>query len=81
MSSETKENWTALESNPEVMNNYLKELGIKTQNYSMCDLYALEDWAVDMVLKPVLGVLLLFPYNAKHKEYVKTQEEDLKVIN
>ena len=74
------DNWTALESNPTVMNSYLKELGVKTEHYSMCDLYALEDWAVDMILKPVLGVLLLFPYNQKHKEYSKKQEEAIKVM-
>ena len=76
----SKENWKALESNPEVMNHCLADLGFKTEEFSICDLYALEEWAFGMVPKPVIGLLLLFPYDAKHKEFVKTQEEAFKVF-
>ena len=74
-----KDNWTALESNPEVMNKYLVDLGFKTENYSISDLFALEDWAIGMIAKPVLGLLLLFPITNAHKEHKKVQEEQIKV--
>ena len=61
------------------MNKYLKDLGVKTNEFSINDLYALEDWATGMVVKPVLGLILLFPYNKKHKEYNKVQEEAINV--
>lgn len=74
-----KENWKALESNPEVMNKFLVDLGFKTSEYSITDLYALEDWAIGMVPKPVKALILLFPCTGQHKEYKKTQEEQVKV--
>jgi len=43
------------ESNPEVMTTYISNLGVDTSEYRVCDVLALEEWALDMVPQPVLG--------------------------
>ena len=59
------ENWLALESNPEVMNDYVKKLGFNIEEFNFCDLYSTEDWAKEMIKKPVLGMILIYPMSKK----------------
>ena len=55
--------WFPLESNPEVMTLYAGRLGLDVSSSGLWfhDLLSTEDWAREMVPKPVLGVLMLFP--------------------
>jgi len=53
--------WFPLESNPEVINSFVKKLGMDTATFSFCDVLSTEDWALDMIQGPVLAVLFLFP--------------------
>ena len=53
--------WFPLESNPEVMSKYVAELGLDTSVYEFHDVFSTEDWALSMVPRPVVAVLLLFP--------------------
>jgi ubiquitin carboxyl-terminal hydrolase L3 len=73
------ENWKALESNPVVMNKFLDDLGFNTKEFSITDLFALEDWAIGMIPQPAIGLILLFPCTGQHKQYKKTQNEAIEV--
>ncbi|RQM27984.1 hypothetical protein B5M09_001912 [Aphanomyces astaci] len=54
--------WFPLESNPQVMNEYIRRMGIaEDAEFAFCDVYSTDDWALEMVLRPVLGVVMLFP--------------------
>lgn len=69
--------WFPLESNPSVMNSYMQKLGLDTNNFSFHDVFSTEDWALDMVPKPVLGVLLLFPISESSE--IHRHEEDSRI--
>lgn len=53
--------WFPLESNPEVMTEYCARMGLDPNEYSFYDVLSTEDWALEMIPTPVLGVLMLFP--------------------
>lgn len=38
--------WTPLESNPEVLNQYLTDLGFDIQDYCLHEVLSTEEWAV-----------------------------------
>jgi ubiquitin carboxyl-terminal hydrolase L3 len=52
--------WFPLESNPDVMNKYVGNLGLDTSKICYHDVMSTDDWALDMVPKPVSAVLLLY---------------------
>lgn len=72
-----KDNWLALESNPEVINEYVNKIGFETSEFYFTDLFSVEQWAQDMILKPVLGVLFIFPYTKNYKAFKKDLVEKL----
>jgi ubiquitin carboxyl-terminal hydrolase L3 len=43
------------------MDTYMSNLGLDTTQYSFQDVLATEDWALEMVPTPVLGVLMVYP--------------------
>ncbi|KAF0695433.1 Aste57867_13782 [Aphanomyces stellatus] len=72
--------WFPLESNPHVMNEYIKRMGIPDDSdFAFCDVYSTEDWAMDMVLRPVLAVVMLFPIKDASESYAK--EERARIEN
>lgn len=71
--------WFPLESNPTVMNKYMKKLGLNLEEYSYQDIFSTEDWALEMVPKPVLGVLLLFPITLEEEEFSIEQQDQIDV--
>ena len=71
------DNWLPIESNPEVLNDYLKTLGFDTSQFAFTDLFSTEDWAKEMVPKPVLGMLLVFPYNDKFKDFRAKEKAEI----
>jgi len=68
MSADKKQKWFPLESNPELINDYIKKLGYDTSLYEFCDVFSTEDWALDMIPQPVAAVLLLYPLTEKITE-------------
>jgi ubiquitin carboxyl-terminal hydrolase L3 len=70
--------WFPLESNPHVMNKYMKKLGMNVENYSYHDVFSTEDWALEMVPKPVVGVLMLFPITQDEEDFSHEQQETIK---
>ena len=61
--------WFPLESNPTVMNAYVEKMGLDTSAYSFHDVFSTEDWAIEMVPKPVVAVVMLFPIKEKTEEH------------
>lgn len=49
-----------LESNPEVINGYIAKMGLKTDSWAFTELLSTEEWGLEMVPKPVLGILMLY---------------------
>jgi len=64
-SSNQAPKWFPLESNPELINEYIQKLGFDTSLYEFCDVYSTEDWALAMIPRPVAAVLLLYPLTDK----------------
>jgi ubiquitin carboxyl-terminal hydrolase L3 len=60
-----KQKWFPLESNPQLINDYIRKLGFDTSLYEFCDVFSTEDWALDMIPQPVAAVLLLYPLTEK----------------
>lgn len=71
--------WQPLESNPEVLNNYLQSLKFDTSEFEFTDLWSVEEWAQEMISQPVLGLLLNFPFSAGHLAYKRLEDEQVKM--
>eukprot|EP00608_Synchroma_pusillum_P009638 CAMPEP_0198419202 /NCGR_PEP_ID=MMETSP1452-20131203/46_1 /TAXON_ID=1181717 /ORGANISM="Synchroma pusillum, Strain CCMP3072" /LENGTH=254 /DNA_ID=CAMNT_0044139325 /DNA_START=48 /DNA_END=812 /DNA_ORIENTATION=- len=67
--------WFPLESNPDVMNAYAERLGLPTASYRFYDVLSVEDWALAMVPKPVIGVVFLYPITEVQENYRRTERE------
>ncbi|KAF8822376.1 ubiquitin carboxyl-terminal hydrolase UCHL3 [Cardiosporidium cionae] len=63
--------WLPLESNPDVISNYVVSLG-GPKCLDFVDVYSCEQWALDLVPLPVYAILFLFPCTA-----VLERERDL----
>jgi ubiquitin carboxyl-terminal hydrolase L3 len=69
--------WFPLESNPDVMNTYASKMGLNAAAYSFTDVLSTEDWALEMVPQPVLGVVMLFPIKPASEEHARVQKEKI----
>lgn len=63
------DNWMPLESNPEVMTEFVQKLGFNAASYSVADLMSTEEWAQDMIPKPALGLILLYEITESQKNF------------
>jgi ubiquitin carboxyl-terminal hydrolase L3 len=60
--------WIPLESNPEVMNEFLAKIGVPGK-LQICDIFGFEPDLLEMVPKPVKAVLLLFPVSRQSEDF------------
>lgn len=74
--------WLPLESNPEVMNQFVQGLGVSLEA-EFVDVYGFDNELLAMVPAPVLAVLFLFPltneFEAARAEQRKHENQDKKV--
>ena len=70
--------WFPLESNPELLNQYLARLGLNTSQVCLHDVYSTEDWALSMIPRPVYAVIFLYPLSEKlrQRQYPKSTSTD-----
>ena len=52
--------WVPLESNPDVMNNFLKKVGVSSE-WAVVDVLGLDDDVLEFVPRPVAALIFLFP--------------------
>ncbi|XP_022923369.1 ubiquitin carboxyl-terminal hydrolase 3-like [Cucurbita moschata] len=76
--SSSAKRWLPLEANPDVMNQFLWGLGLPEDEAECNDVYGLDEELLDMVPKPVLAVVFLYPITQKCKDERLQQEEDAK---
>ncbi|KAM9321641.1 ubiquitin carboxyl-terminal hydrolase isozyme L3 [Gastrophryne carolinensis] len=69
--------WLPLEANPEVMNQFLKQLGVGS-SWQFVDVYGLDPELLSLVPQPVCAVLLLFPVTEKYELFRAEEEEKIK---
>ncbi|XP_057510552.1 ubiquitin carboxyl-terminal hydrolase 3-like [Actinidia eriantha] len=76
--SPSAKRWLPLEANPDVMNQFLWGLGLPEDEAECCDVYGLDEELLEMVPKPVLAVLFLYPITAKSEEERILQDSAMK---
>ncbi|XP_014675872.1 PREDICTED: ubiquitin carboxyl-terminal hydrolase isozyme L3-like [Priapulus caudatus] len=74
-----KARWLPLESNPEVFNKYVSNLGVSNLpgEWQFVDVWGLEPDLLATVPHPVGAVLLLFPIKDSYTEWCKKEQERL----
>eukprot|EP00055_Hartaetosiga_balthica_P000186 m.135899 g.135899 ORF g.135899 m.135899 type:complete len:238 (+) comp10299_c0_seq1:64-777(+) len=73
---EHRPRWLPLESNPDVMNTFVQNLGMR-MDYKFYDVFGFDEELLQMVPHPVIAVMLLFPVGP---EYSNQREEEAQTI-
>lgn len=66
-----------LESNPEVINPFINKLGLKTELYSFQEMLSIEEWALEMIPQPVLGIMMLYQCTPVQTAFTNQQADQL----
>lgn len=67
--------WFPIESNPDVMNEYIKALGVTKPSVEMVDVYGVTEEMLQMVPQPVYAVALVFPITHAVDDAIKAKAE------
>ncbi|RDX78706.1 Ubiquitin carboxyl-terminal hydrolase 3 [Mucuna pruriens] len=73
--------WLPLEANPDVINQFLWGLGLGENEAECCDVYGLDEELLEMVPKPILAVLFLYPITTQTEEERLRQQNETKEFN
>ncbi|XP_039002396.1 ubiquitin carboxyl-terminal hydrolase 3-like [Hibiscus syriacus] len=73
--------WLPLEANPDVMNQFLWNLGIPETVTECCDVYGLDDELLAIVPQPVLAVLFLYPITSQTEEERLHQDNEKRNVS
>ncbi|OZJ06921.1 hypothetical protein BZG36_00151 [Bifiguratus adelaidae] len=65
--------WLPLEANPEVMNEFMYNLGM-SKEYAFTDVYGFDPTLLAMVPQPVLAIILCFPVTPAYEKYRLNEE-------
>jgi hypothetical protein len=74
MQYEKNSKWFPLESNLQLLNQYIERLGFDTAQYQLIDIFSTEEWALNMIPRPVVAVILLYPLTDVQNEHAMTEE-------
>ncbi|KAJ8012566.1 hypothetical protein DPEC_G00044190 [Dallia pectoralis] len=69
--------WLPLEANPDVMNQFLRQLGL-VSTWQFGDVYGMDPELLSMVPRPVCAVLLLFPVTEQYESFRLEEEATIK---
>ena len=61
-----------------MINGYISKLGLKTNLFSFQELLSLEEWGLEMVPKPVLGMMMLYEESPAQTAFKNTEADSLK---
>ncbi|KAJ8774413.1 hypothetical protein K2173_012719 [Erythroxylum novogranatense] len=73
--------WLPLEANPDVMNQFLWGLGLPNTEAECYDVYGLDEELLQLVPKPILAVLFLYPITEKSEAERIQQDNVMKEAN
>lgn len=69
--------WFPLESNPPLLNSYISKLGFDTNQFEFVDVFSTEDWALEMVPRPVAAVIMLYPISPPQEAHRAAENVDV----
>ncbi|RHZ75737.1 hypothetical protein Glove_209g168 [Diversispora epigaea] len=78
ISDTKKKRWLPLESNPDVMTEYVHKLGVSPL-WAYTDIWSLEPEILLLIPQPVKAILILFPINETHEEFSKEEAKRIEV--
>eukprot|EP01119_Soliformovum_irregulare_P009019 TRINITY_DN22127_c0_g1_i1.p1 TRINITY_DN22127_c0_g1~~TRINITY_DN22127_c0_g1_i1.p1 ORF type:complete len:252 (+),score=52.73 TRINITY_DN22127_c0_g1_i1:33-758(+) len=70
-----EQSWLPLESNPDVLNKYIAQLGVSTEKWQFCDIFGTDPELLGMIPRPVIAVMLLFPITSVVIDAEKEERE------
>ena len=66
-----------LESNPEVINSFIEKMGMKTDEFNFQEMLSIEEWALEMIPQPVLGIMMLYQCTPVQTAFTNQQADTL----
>ena len=69
-----KEHWVALESNPDMMNDFAWKLGL-SKAYAFRDCWGIDTESLTFIQRPIYAFVLLFPFDSKPLRESKIKQE------
>lgn len=76
MTERKEKHWLPLESNPDLINKFLGQLGLPP-HWSVSEIFGLDEELLCMVPQPVRAVLLCYPITAKSEAFNESQSQSL----